>query len=364
MSIPAARGHMSHQLGELLRYTIRAQRTRPGPATWAVFTRSSRRSFGSLRWGVVDLAVVILGVRRGNLTEELPHEECAIQTLRATRVVVFKYNSKSYPVVVPNGVYVPDVWTRSLIDGLLQHPISADSATLIVEVGVGSGIAPIVLNNQLPHAEKLKYVGLDINRLACETAKLNLEINGSALRSSVLSQSNLLGELPADLRGEVRIIAANLPQIPDGDRSKLNVNDYYSPKNRHEALLHHFDDRGIGLLCDLLLATPGALSHDGIAILTMAGRCGIREIEELFTYCDMSYHIASRIIIRQDPSTSIDRFAEVERTSDFRFTFYADEKGQSKINAEDAARKILQRNAVYHDLYVIVARPLQQRPGD
>jgi methylase of polypeptide subunit release factors len=256
------------------------------------------------------------------------------------------------------------VWTRSLIDGLLKYLTNRDSATLIVEVGVGSGIVPIVLNNQLAGDKWLEYIGLDINRVACEAAELNLQMNGESLRSNMLLQSDLLGELPEHLRGKVSIAVANLPQIPDRERSNTNVNDYYPLKDRRETLLHRFDQHGTGLLCNFLLAAIGVLSNDGSAILTMAGRCNIPEFNELFAYCGMSYHIASRIIIRQDPLTSIERFAEVEGTSAFRFTFYADGNGRRRISALDAMRAISQGKMVYHDLYVIVARPLQQGSGD
>jgi hypothetical protein len=52
-----------------------------------------------------------------------------------------------------------------------------------------------------------------------------------------------------------------------------------------------------------------------------AGIYGMPELEELFAYRGMDYYIASRSIIHQDPSTSIDWFVEVKGILSFSLCF-------------------------------------------
>jgi methylase of polypeptide subunit release factors len=249
----------------------------------------------------------------------------------------------------------------------MQHLIEVDGHSLIVEVGVGSGVVPIVISDQLDTNERdkrLEYIGLDINKVACETAELNMQMHCIVPRSYLLLQSDLLDNLPVRLRGKVDIVVANIPQVVDQNLNKggkSNFNDYYAPKYRCEPLRHNFDQRGMGLICDLLLETCGVLSDRGVVILTVAGRCGLSEIERLFAYCNMNFRIASKLITQQDLETSIESFANVERLSPFPFAFYADNNGRCQISTAQALQKFSQGKVVYHDLYAVVARPRQQK---
>jgi methylase of polypeptide subunit release factors len=284
-----------------------------------------------------------------------------LPALRLMRAMTFEMDGRSYPLVLPGGVYAPDTWTRMLVRGLLRHLADRPDTRVVVEVGAGSGIVPVIIGQSGLTAAPIEYVGLDLNEVACEAARLNLQLNGGAFPCRFVPGGHLLERLPADLPGRVDILAANLPQVPAAGLGEVNLNDYYRPQPRSGDGAQRFELCGMGLLFDLLMAARSIMSPTGTVVLTVAGRCGGTELSALFSFCGMSHDVLHHAIVRQDPNTSIEHFRRTEEASDIRFAFYADRTGQQPISATAAARAAERGPPVYHDLYAIAARRSARR---
>ncbi|WP_434441349.1 putative protein N(5)-glutamine methyltransferase [Lentzea sp. E54] len=103
-------------------------------------------------------------------------------------------------IVVTRGVFVPRHRTELLVD------LATDlKPAVVVDLCCGSGAVGAVLRHRLPDAA---VYAADIDPVAVECARRNLPD---------VFEGDLFDALPADLRGRIDVVVANVPYVPTGD---------------------------------------------------------------------------------------------------------------------------------------------------
>jgi methylase of polypeptide subunit release factors len=259
-----------------------------------------------------------------------------------------------YALIAPS-VHQPDVWTDMLLRGVRWAlSLASISPRLFVEIGVGTGVVGMFLAKWVTEPSRMTYIGLDINAAACECARLNLGLSGTRFPYRIVASAALLRDLPRDAQGQVDLLAANLPQVPDRDCT--NRNDYY-PTPAFAGEEDELDRCGLGLLREMLRQSKNVLAADGRLVFTLAKRCPQAHIDAMFDAVEVDYEIVARRRVAQDPTTSIESFARVETGLSEQFRFFACPNVDEAIGAREAKRVIDRGGHVYYDLDVAVARP-------
>lgn len=109
-----------------------------------------------------------------------------------------------------NYIYPPSEDTFLLIDALekdLQQIIEL-KPSLCLEIGVGSGLVITALGTVL--RQSCKYIGTDINPVACAKAKETGRLNGVQLETHCC---DLASGIPEDLKGRVDVLLFNPPYV-------------------------------------------------------------------------------------------------------------------------------------------------------
>lgn len=143
-----------------------------------------------------------------------PAEAIALAGRRAAgeplEVVVGWAEFAGLRILVAPGVFVPRRRTEFLVEQALA---TAPDARLAVDLCCGSGAVGAALASAL---RPLELHAADIDPAAVTCARTNLEPLGGQVH-----QGDLYDALPADLRGRVGILAANVPYVPTGEVALL-----------------------------------------------------------------------------------------------------------------------------------------------
>jgi release factor glutamine methyltransferase len=162
------------------------------------------------------LAAHAAGVDRGRLTWHEPddgfferyHELVAS---RARRIPLQHLTTTAafgpVTLAVGPGVFVPRPETEALLEWALAQPLTA--APVIVDLCTGSGALAIALADARPGA---RVVAVDDSAEALAYARRNSVGTGVDVREANVTDRHVL----ADLVGEVDLVVANPPYIPDG----------------------------------------------------------------------------------------------------------------------------------------------------
>lgn len=125
---------------------------------------------------------------------------------------------------VDERVMIPRPETEVLVEYLIQHfgnpqarKRANGQAPLAVDVGTGSGCIAVSLAHYLPSAH---VYAIDISEAALQVAKENARRHGVAERVVFLA-GDLLAPLPQRLLGDIDVIAANPPYVPEGEAPML-----------------------------------------------------------------------------------------------------------------------------------------------
>ncbi len=105
----------------------------------------------------------------------------------------------------PGRVMTPRPATEPLVDRALE--LIGDEPLRVADVGTGSGAIAVALAAEAPRAE---VWATDTSRDAVELARRNAERLGLADRVHILE-----GDLLEPIPGELDLVAANLPYLPD-----------------------------------------------------------------------------------------------------------------------------------------------------
>ena len=123
---------------------------------------------------------------------------------------------------VPEGVLIPRPETEMLV-ALVLAAIRGRPAVRVHDVGCGSGAVGLAIARERPDARvsasDLSPVAVAVTR--SNALRLNLELE--VAESDLLSAAVVAGWL-----GELDVLVANLPYLPDGDRATI------SPEVRHD----------------------------------------------------------------------------------------------------------------------------------
>ncbi len=174
---------------------------------------------------------------------------------------------------------VPRPETEELIELLTTQLTTAPAR--ILDIGTGSGVIALSLALLFPNAE---MHALDSSEAALELARENAASLGLAERVQ-FARSNLL----AAADGHFDLIAANLPYVPERDRTTLSREVLHDPES---ALFG--GENGDEMIRELITAAPPHLAPGGWLALEI----GIGQSEALLPFlADRNYHDISA---RQD----------------------------------------------------------------
>jgi release factor glutamine methyltransferase len=112
------------------------------------------------------------------------------------------------------GVFIPRPETEGLVDVALDT-IHARSEPVVVDVGTGTGAIALCIATEHPGA---RIWAVDLAPEAVDLARANA---ARLAPHVVVMQGDLLGSLPAELRGVVDLVVSNPPYIAPGDVASL-----------------------------------------------------------------------------------------------------------------------------------------------
>jgi release factor glutamine methyltransferase len=157
-------------------------------------------------------------------------------------------------LTAPGHVFTPRATTEALVDAALAH---IDQRPLrIADVGTGSGAIGVSIAVAEPQVE---IYATDVNPEAVSLARANAERHGVADRVHVFE-----GDLLKPVPGQVDLVVANLPYLPEGEPRPEYDNEppeaVYAPGD------------GLGPLRQLLqICEAGKLAMPGFAVVQYDG---------------------------------------------------------------------------------------------
>jgi release factor glutamine methyltransferase len=155
-------------------------------------------------------------------------------------------------VHVGPGVFIPRPETESLLEWAVAQPLS--QPPLIVDLCTGSGAIAVALLKQWPGA---RVIGVDDSEDALAYARRNTEETPVELVHADVTRAGLLAELD----GQVDLVVANPPYIPDGVALEPEVAEHDPP----HALFGGVDGMAV---IDRIVELAARLLRDG-------GRCAV-----------------------------------------------------------------------------------------
>lgn len=162
-------------------------------------------------------------------------------------------------VAVTPGVFLPrprsELLARVAVDAARARP-----RPVVADVCSGSGALAAVVASTLPGA---RVVASDVEPAAVACAALNAAAYGFEVVAG-----DLCDGLPADLRGRVDVLVANVPHVPTGELPLM-------PRDTraHEpALAHDGGADGLDVLRRLAEQAPAWLTPEGVLLVEVADR--------------------------------------------------------------------------------------------
>ena len=175
---------------------------------------------------------------------------------------------------------IPRPETEMLVD-MLKERISLDESLHlhIADIGTGSGAIAIALAKEISN---VKVFASDISTDALELAKINAE-NNACLETLSFYEGSLLNALPQDAF-PLHALVANLPYIPEKDKSSLQPEVCFAP----ELALFAGDD-GLLLIRELLVQLKGKIVANAPILLEIASGQEIILEEEAKNYSHLEW---------------------------------------------------------------------------
>jgi release factor glutamine methyltransferase len=181
-------------------------------------------------------------------------------------------------VHVGPGVFIPRPETESLLEWAVGQPLS--QRPVIVDLCTGSGALAVALSKCRPGA---RVIAVDDSEDALAYARRNATGTLVELIQADVTQGGLLAELD----GQVDLVVANPPYIPDGAALEPEVAEYDPP----HALFGGVDGMAV---IDRIVELAARLLRDG-------GRCGVEHDDttsartvEAFTRTELFVDVAAR----------------------------------------------------------------------
>jgi methylase of polypeptide subunit release factors len=253
-------------------------------------------------------------------------------------------------------LFLPDEWTQALLTGVSRRFGFGNDLGVVAEIGVGPGTIPLSLSFGMRHSMKA-YVGVDINPVSCQIARLNLLLACPNLPSSI-RLADVCNPAEELWEGDVDVLVANLPQMPAPNPGGLDPNNYYP--------LHSIDlgDRvplslgmcGLSLVAHALRIASSRLRPSGVALITVSERCGTEQLDEIFRCTNLKWQSLYTVRVPQASDTTIEPLVHAELTNGVQCRFFAGMDERVPISANQAAARLKQGSQVFHDLHVVLAQ--------
>jgi len=311
-------------------------------------------------------AEVYLSARIGDLismdekfatTKPMNSSKCLAETLSLCDVHLFRFKEGEVRFLMAPNLFLPDEWTEALLIGLAGHYTGRSTLGTVMEIGIGSGIVPLCLVNVMRYSVD-RYIGIDINPVACEVSRLNLSLGCPRLSYRILSADILANNRPA-LAEDVDLVLANVPQMPMVSNDYIDRNNYYLAKpyqgeeGEVDILLRDF---GLELIYNVLeFSVPPLRERAGAVIFTLSGRCGAEQMHTLVSSIELRVRIVHTIRVRQDVTMNIEPLISAEKAHKTRCEFFANPEDFDGISAAEAIEQMRRGEPVYHDLHVVLA---------
>ncbi|MXW69484.1 MAG: peptide chain release factor N(5)-glutamine methyltransferase [Acidimicrobiia bacterium] len=120
-------------------------------------------------------------------------------------------------VSVDERALIPRPETEQLWE-LVTRLVPASLASVILDIGTGSGALALALAHSYPRAE---VIATDISSAALDLARENLSANRWVAGRVHLVEGDLFGAVPSSLRGGVDIVVSNPPYVAEPDWAGL-----------------------------------------------------------------------------------------------------------------------------------------------
>jgi methylase of polypeptide subunit release factors len=245
------------------------------------------------------------------------------------------------------------------VEGLTAIPRNAIEGKKVVEIGIGTGVIPVALH--LLGLEFRQYFGYDIDTLAARVACLNIEYQRISERVHVRGGGTMFeperglideGQPYADL------IIANVPQVPSLSTGPIRDQfDYYYMPVTLRGEEESWAMQGLWLVAEILRQAKSRLLPGGSVVVNIGGRPTLQHIEEMFWRLGYKPKVVHKRRVLQDAETDISALAYFERTRGIEYEFYTDKARNAKISASRAYDRLANRQACYHDIFVIQGVP-------
>ena len=168
-------------------------------------------------------------------------------------------------LTAPGEVMIPRPATEALVDAAVE--LLGGRAARVADVGTGSGAIAVSLGVRAP---KTRIWATDVSEAAVELARSNVSRHGLEDRISV-SRGDLLEGVPGDLD----LVVANLPYLPERLRSER-------PELASEPVVACFaPGDGLGHYRRLLAESATALQPDGVLLIQLHRRVAAMSAAEL-----------------------------------------------------------------------------------
>lgn len=122
-------------------------------------------------------------------------------------------------VSVDESALIPRPETEQLWE-LVTRLVPASLASVIVDIGTGSGALALALAHTYPRAE---VIATDISPAALELARENISANRWGAGRVHLLEGDLFDAVPCSLRGDVDIVVSNPPYVAESEWSGLSA---------------------------------------------------------------------------------------------------------------------------------------------
>lgn len=172
-------------------------------------------------------------------------------------------------LTAPGEVMTPRPATEALVDAAVE--LLGDRPARVCDVGTGSGAIAVALGLRAPNS---RIWATDVSEAAVELARANVSRHGLADRISV-SRGDLLEGIPGDLD----LIVANLPYLPERLRSER-------PELAREPVVACFaPGDGLGHYRRLLAEAAAVLQPNGALLIQLHQRViamGAAELDHVY----------------------------------------------------------------------------------
>lgn len=195
--------------------------------------------------------------------------------------VLGRWGFRRLDLMVDRRVLIPRPETELIVDHVLAHLRAVDRATVVADLGTGSGAIGLSVLFEMPPGSVTVWM-TDESGDALDVARANAAGTGRAAAGACFAQGSWYDALPSGLRGGLDVVVSNPPYVADSDGELAESVRRWEPTG---ALLAGADG-----LDDLRVIADGArewLAPGGV-LITEIGHTQAAAVTELFAGAGLS----------------------------------------------------------------------------